>query len=110
MKGDRRRVGCIIVSLDVSICERLVQAADDGLKVQLWVGTSESVGQDVSSGNLDGLLEKIVFEDDETGVQRRSIAENVFPIHEDLGSCDSSRMDVEVLEASVRLHTNKPKS
>jgi len=50
------------------------------LKGQLWGGTSESVGQDVSSGNLYGLLEKVVGEDNETGVQPRGIAKNELPV------------------------------
>ena len=101
MGGNRGWVGRVVISFNVRICERLVQATDDGLKIQLWVSTSKSVGKDISSGNLDGLLEKIVFEDDETSVQRRNIPHDVFPVLDNLGRCNSSRMDIEVCKASV---------
>ena len=69
VNGDGRRVSFVVVGLDIRVCKRLVQTLDDGLEIQFWRGAGESIGQDVSGGNLDRLLEKIVFEDDETGVQ-----------------------------------------
>ena len=101
--GDRGWVSRVVVGLDVRIRERLVQAVNDGLKGQLWGGTSESVGQDVSSGNLDGLLEKVVCEDDETSIQRRGIAKNELPVLQNLASCDSPRVDVEVCKEGFSL-------
>lgn len=65
--GDGGWVSGVVIGLDVRICERLVQAGDDGLEGQPWRGASESIGEDVSGGNLDALLEKVMFEDDETG-------------------------------------------
>jgi len=100
--GDRGWVSRIVVGLDVCVRERLVQAVDDGLKGQLWGGTSNSVGQDVSGGNLDGLLEKVVCEDNETGIQPRGIPKNELPVLQNLASCDGPRVDVEVYKGGVK--------
>lgn len=56
----------------------------------------ESVWKDISGGNLDGLLEEIVLEDDETGVEGRDVAHDVFPVLQNLCRCDSSSGDIEV--------------
>jgi hypothetical protein len=93
--GDRGRMRGVVVSLDVCIRKRLAHAGDDRLKSQLR-STSESVWQDVSGGNLDGLLEEIMLEDDETCVHRRGVAHNVLPVLENLAGCDSSCVDVVV--------------
>jgi hypothetical protein len=50
-----------------------------------------------------------VFEDDETGVERRGVAKNVLPVQQNLGRRDSSCADVEVWKGSVSLHTSKLK-
>lgn len=46
----------------------------------------ESIGQNVSSSNLDSLLEKVVCEDDETSVQRGGVAKDVLPVLQNLRS------------------------
>lgn len=73
------------------------------MKSQLWICTGKSVGQDISSGNLNGLLEKVVLEDDETSVQRRGVGKNVLPILQNLARRDSSCMNVVICEGGVRL-------
>lgn len=83
MYGCRGWIGGVVVGLNVRICKGLVQAGNDRLKGQLW-GTSESVGQNVSGGNLDGLLEEIVFEDDETSVQGSDVAHDIVPVLQNL--------------------------
>lgn len=83
--GDRRWISCIVVGLDVRICKRLAQAGDDGLESQLWRGTGECIGQNVSCGDLDRLFVKVVFEDDETGVPRGDVGHNVLPVRQNLG-------------------------
>jgi hypothetical protein len=102
IRCDRGWVSRIVVGLDVRICERLVQAGDDGLKSQLWICTGKSVGQDISSGNLNGLLEKVMFEDDETSVQRRSVGKDVLPILQNLARGDSSCVDVVISSVESR--------
>jgi len=77
------------------------------LESQLWRGAGESIGQNVSGSNLDRLLEKVVFEDDETGIEGRGIAKNKFPVLQNLARCDSSRVDVEVWKGSVSLRTSR---
>ena len=44
-----------------------------------------------------------MFEDDETSVQRRGVAKNELPVLQNLGSRDSSRMDVVVFAGSIGL-------
>ena len=74
----------IVVGLDVRVRKRLVQARDDGLESQFRIGTGKSIGQNISSSNLDRLLEKVVFKDDETGAHRRGVAHNVLPVLQNL--------------------------
>jgi len=52
-------------------------------------------------------LEKVVFEGDETGVERRSVAKDVLPVLQNLGRCDSSCMDVEVWMGDVSLRARE---
>lgn len=76
------------------------------MESQFWRGAGESIGQNVSSSNLDRLLEKVVFEDDETGIEGRGIAKNKLPVLQDLARRDSSRMDVVVWKGRVSLRTS----
>ena len=105
VNGNGRRVSFVVIGLDIRVCKRLVQTLDDGLEFQFWRGTGESIRQDVSGGNFDRLLEKIVFEDDETGVQRTGVAEDELPVLQNLGGRDGPCADVEIWETSVRQQT-----
>jgi len=67
----------------------------------------KSIGQNVSSSNLNRLLVKIVFEGDESGVERRGVAKNVIPVLQNLSGCDSSCVDVEVWKGGVSLRTSE---
>lgn len=46
------------------------------------------VGEDVSCGDVDGLLEEIVFQDDEAGVQLGCVTKDIFPVLKDLSNGD----------------------
>lgn len=54
------------------------------------------IRQDVSCGNLDTLLEQIMLEDYETSVTGSSIANDVFPVLQDLLDRGTSTGNVEI--------------
>lgn len=59
---DRGGVSRVVVRLDICVRHALVHARDDGADREGGL-VRQGVGQDVSCGNLDGLFEKIVLED-----------------------------------------------
>ena len=54
----------------------------------------ERIGEDVTRGDLDGLLEQVVLEDDEAGVEGRGVAEDVLPVLEHLRRADGAAGNV----------------
>lgn len=68
--GEGRGVRLVIVGLDVGIRELEVQALRDRLDGELG-GVREGVRQNVSGSNFDSLLEEIVLENDEPGIDDR---------------------------------------
>jgi hypothetical protein len=87
-----RRIRLIIVQLDVRVRQRLVQTLHHGLDRDLL---RERVGEDVPRGDLDRLLPQVVLQDDETRVELRGVAEDGFPVGEDLLG-RGGRVEVEV--------------
>ena len=88
----RRRVRLIIVQLDLRIHHRLVDTLHHGLDVDLL---RERVGEDVPGHDLDRLLPQIVLQDDEARVDLRGVADDGFPVGEDLLR-RGGRVEVEV--------------
>lgn len=91
----RNRVRRVVVSFQVGIAERLAEASDDGLDGELGVVT-ERVGEDVAHGKVNRLLEEIVLEEDETGVDQAGVSGNVAPVvdHFSRGSQSSGNGEV----------------
>lgn len=88
-------VGLVVVSLDVCICHRLVQARDDRLDRERWL-MGQSIRKDVTCRDFDSLLKKIVFQHDETAAHSCSIADNVFPILQHLLYRNRTSVNIEV--------------
>jgi hypothetical protein len=93
-------VGLVVVSLDVCICHRLVQARDDWLNRKRWL-MCQSIREDVTCSDFDSLFKKIVFQHDETVAHRRSIADNVFPIVQHLLNRNQTSVNIEVCKWDV---------
>jgi len=91
-----KRVCLVVVGLQVCIIERLVETLDDGHETELGL-EGQSVGNDISSSQLDSLFEKIMFENDETGIDRSSIIENSLEIRENLRSRHQASGNVKVI-------------
>lgn len=58
---------------------------------------SQSVRKDVPSGNFHRLFEKIMFENNESGIDNGHVSENVFPVLEDLLDGSKATMDIKVI-------------
>jgi len=56
----------------------------------------QGIRKDVTSGDLNGLLEKIMLENDETRIPCRSVADDILPVLKDLLNGGSARMDIKV--------------
>jgi hypothetical protein len=87
-----RRIRLIIVQLDIRVRQRLVETLHHGLDRDLL---RERVGEDVPRGDLDRLLPQVVLQDDEARVELRGVAEDGFPVGEDLLG-RGGRVEVEV--------------
>ena len=88
-------VGLVVVRLEVSIRERLAQASDDRLDLERRL-VRERIGEDVTGGDVDRLLEEIVLENDETSVDGGRVADDVLPVVEHLGGAHGAARDIEV--------------
>ena len=62
----------------------------------LYHGTLKGASYNVSGCDLDRLLEEVVFQDNESGVQERYVAHDQFPILKDLSDGCRTARDVEV--------------
>ena len=51
----------VVIRLDVGVLHGLVQAGDDGLNLERRV-VCKCVGEDITGGNVDTLLEEVVLE------------------------------------------------
>jgi hypothetical protein len=89
-------VGLVVVSLNISVLHRFVEAADNWFDFELGVRMSKSIGEDVSGCHLHRLLEQIVLKHDEPGVDSGGIPKDVFPVLKDLLRSDGTGVDVEV--------------
>jgi hypothetical protein len=56
----------------------------------------QGIREDITSGDLDCLLEKIMLENDEAGVPCRSVANDILPVLKYLLNIGSTTMNVEV--------------
>lgn len=56
----REGVGLVVVGLDVSILQGLVLAFDDRHEVELGVGASQSIREDITDGKVNSLLVQVV--------------------------------------------------
>lgn len=95
-----RWVGLVVVSLDVCICHRLVQARDDRFDRERWL-MGQSIRKDVTCSDFDSLFKKIVFQHDETVAHSRSIADNVFPILQHLLNRNRTSVNIEICKWDV---------
>ena len=85
----------VVVRLEIRIVERLAQASDDRLDLERRL-VRERIGEDVTSGDVDRLLEEIVLENDETSVDGGRVADDVLPVVEHLGRGREAAGDVEI--------------
>lgn len=93
--GHTDRVGCVVVSLNVCVRHRLVEALNHGLDVEGGL-VRERVRENITSGDIDGLLEQIVLEDNEAVVNCSRVANDALPVVEDLFRRDGTAVDIEV--------------
>lgn len=56
----------------------------------------KSIRKNIAGGHINGLLEQVVLEDDETGVYGCSIAQNMFPVSKHLTDSCKTTVDAEV--------------
>ncbi len=91
----REGVGGVVVGLSVGVTQRLVQAGDHRLDIQLRV-VGQSCWKNVTSGDVNGLREQIVLEHNEAGVNLTGVADDVLPVVEHLSSASSAAWNVEV--------------
>lgn len=91
----RRRVGHIVIKFNIRIFEGLVQAADNRLDIEGRI-MSQCVRKDVASGDFDRLLEKIVLENNKTAITSSGVADDVFPVLQNLLDARESAMDIEI--------------
>jgi len=56
----------------------------------------QGIRKDVTSGDLDGLLEKIMLENDEARVPCRSVANDILPVLKDLLNSGSASVNIKV--------------
>lgn len=73
----------VVIRLDVRVAEGHAHALNDGHELERGL-KGKRIGENVSRGNVDGLLEEIVLEHDEAGVDGGGVAENVVPAAKDL--------------------------
>lgn len=70
-------------------------AGDDGLNFERWL-VSKGIWKDVVDRDVDALLEQIVFENDETSIDRGRVANDVLPVVEDLCRRDGTGGNIKV--------------
>lgn len=88
-------VGRVVISLNVCVAQRLVEALNHGLDVERRL-VRERIGQDVTGGDIYRLLEQIVLQDDETVVNNSRVADDALPVVEHLLRRDGAAVDIEV--------------
>jgi len=91
-----RRRGRVVVGLNVGVREGLVQTRDDRLDLERGA-TCEGVWNDVAGGNINGLLEEVVLENDEACAERADVAKDILPVEKDLAGASFSAVDVEIV-------------
>ena len=91
----REGVSSVVVRLSVGITERLIQARNDRLDVQLRV-IGQCRWQNVPGSNVHGLCEQVMFEHNEPGVNLACIADNILPVVKDLRGACTTASNVEV--------------
>lgn len=57
----------------------------------------QSVRKDIPRGDVDALLKQIMLQGDETGVDVGGVAEDIFPVLEDLADSGGACADAEVV-------------
>ena len=85
----------VVIRLDVGVLHGLVQAGDNGLNLERRV-VCKCVGEDITGGNVDTLLEEVVLENDEAMVDRSRITDDALPVVEHLGRGRETTSNVEV--------------
>lgn len=58
----------------------------------------QSIREDVTSGNLNGLFKEIMFKNDEPRTPRCGVANDILPVLKDLLNSNSTSMDIEVYD------------
>lgn len=97
----RRWVGAVVVGLLVSIGQWLPEALDDAHDPVRGVRASESIREDITGGQVNGLLVQVVGEHDETGVELRSLLQDTFECGNDTRSADGTGRNVPVVGVKV---------
>ena len=92
----------IVVRLDVGVSERHLQTFDDWGHVVLG-RVGESLGQNISCRDVDGLLEQVVFKDDESSINLRRVTHDEIPVVQHLVDVDTTARNTPVCE---RINTN----
>ena len=78
-----RWVGLVVIRLNISVFQRLVQAGNDRLDFERRIPV-QGIRKDVASGNFNTLLIEIVHKDNEAILASRGVADNILPVVKDL--------------------------
>ena len=85
----------IVICLNICVGHVKVEASRDGLDRE-WRVMGQGIREDVTSSDLDCLLEKIMLQNDEPRFPCRSVTNDILPVLKDLLNSSSTSMNIKV--------------